>query len=153
MNIISLDIEVQSENGFPDVESAAEKLLCITIKDFNTKKFITWGVREYDNKRDDVEFIWCKDEQNLLLRFLQYWVENTPDVVTGWNVYLYDIPYLARRIDRVLSEKHKKSLSPWNLIQEKEIYIQGMNNLAYDISGFSCLDYLDLYKKFTYSNQ
>ena len=153
MNIISLDIEVQSENGFPDVESAAEKLLCITIKDFNTKKFITWGVREYDNKRDDVEFIWCKDEQNLLLRFLQYWVENTPDVVTGWNVYLYDIPYLARRIDRVLSEKHKKSLSPWNLIQEKEIYIQGRKNLAYDIAGVSCLDYLDLYRKFTYSNQ
>ena len=153
MNIISLDIEVQSENGFPDVESAAEKLLCITVKDFNTKKFITWGVREYDNKRDDVEFIWCKDEQNLLLRFLQYWVENTPDVVTGWNVYLYDIPYLARRIDRVLSEKHKKSLSPWNLIQEKEIYIQGRKNLAYDIAGVSCLDYLDLYRKFTYSNQ
>ena len=66
---------------------------------------------------------------------------------------MYDIPYLARRINRVLSEKHKKSLSPWNLIQEKEIYIQGRKNLAYDIAGVSCLDYLDLYRKFTYSNQ
>ena len=153
MNIISLDIEVQSENGFPDVESAAEKVLCITIKDFNTKQLITWGVREYDNKRDDVKFILCEDEHYLLLKFLQYWVENTPDVITGWNVYLYDIPYLARRIDRVLSEKHKKSLSPWNLIQEKEIYIQGRKNLAYDLAGVSCLDYLDLYRKFTYTNQ
>ena len=153
MNIISLDIEVQSENGFPDVESASEKLLCITVKDFNTKKFITWGVREYENKRDDVTYILCEDEHYLLLNFLQYWVENTPDVITGWNVYLYDIPYLARRINRVLSEKHKKSLSPWNLIQEKEIYIQGRKNLAYDIAGVSCLDYLDLYRKFTYSNQ
>ena len=153
MNIISLDIEVQSENGFPDVESAAEKVLCITVKDFNTKKLITWGVREYENKRDDVTFILCDDEQNLLLKFLHYWVQNTPDVITGWNVYLYDIPYLARRIDRVLSEKHKKSLSPWNLIQEKEIYIQGRKNIAYDLAGVSCLDYLDLYRKFTYTNQ
>ena len=41
--------------------------------------------------------------------------ENTPEVVTGWNIELYDIPYLARRLDRVLGEKLKKRLSPWGL--------------------------------------
>ena len=153
MNIMSLDIEVESENGFPNVEDVAEKVLCITIKDFNSKQLITWGVREYDNKRKDVNYICCDDERDLLLKFLDYWVQNTPDVITGWNVYLYDIPYLARRIDRILGEKYKKSLSPWNLIQEREIYIQGRKNLAYDLAGVSCLDYLDLYRKFTYTNQ
>ena len=153
MNIMSLDIEVESENGFPNVEDVAEKVLCITIKDFNSKQLITWGVREYDNKRDDVNYICCDNERDLLLKFLDYWVQNTPDVITGWNVYLYDIPYLARRIDRILGEKYKKSLSPWNLIQEREIYIQGRKNLAYDLAGVSCLDYLDLYRKFTYTNQ
>ena len=153
MNIMSLDIEVESENGFPNVEDVAEKVLCITVKDFNSKQLITWGVREYDNKRDDVNYICCDNERDLLLKFLDYWVQNTPDVITGWNVYLYDIPYLARRIDRILGEKYKKSLSPWNLIQEREIYIQGRKNLAYDLAGVSCLDYLDLYRKFTYTNQ
>ena len=153
MNIMSLDIEVQAENGFPDVENVAEKVLCITIKDFNSKQLITWGVYEYDNKRKDVKYICCDNEKDLLLKFLDYWVQNTPDVITGWNVYLYDIPYLARRIDRILGEKYKKSLSPWNLVQEREIYIQGRKNLAYNLAGVSCLDYLDLYRKFTYSNQ
>mgnify|MGYP003300270844 FL=1 len=153
MNIITLDIEVECENGFPDVESASESILCITIKDLNTKKLIVWGTREYDNSRDDVEFVYCYSEQDLLGKFLEYWVQNTPDIVTGWNVYLYDIPYICRRLERVLSEKHMRSLSPWNLINYREFTIHGRKNIAYDLGGVSCLDYLDLYKKFTYSNQ
>ncbi len=74
MNIISLDIEVECENGFPDVESASESILCITIKDMNTKKLIVWGTREYENSRDDVEFIYCHGERDLLDKFLNHWV-------------------------------------------------------------------------------
>ena len=153
MNIISLDIEVECENGFPDVESASESILCITIKDMNTKKLIVWGTREYENSRDDVEFIYCHGERDLLDKFLNHWVQNTPDVITGWNVYLYDIPYICRRLERVFTEKHMRSLSPWNLINYREFEIHGRKNIAYDLGGVSCLDYLDLYKKFTYSNQ
>ena len=153
MNIITLDIEVECENGFPDVESASESILCITIKNLNTKKLIVWGTREYENTRDDVEFIYCHGERDLLDKFINYWVQNTPDVVTGWNVYLYDIPYICRRIERVFTEKHMRSLSPWNLINYREFFIHGRKNIAYDLGGVSCLDYLDLYKKFTYTNQ
>ena len=153
MNIITLDIEVECENGFPDVESASESILCITIKDLNTKKLIVWGTREYENTRDDVEFIYCHGERDLLDKFINHWVQNTPDIVTGWNVYLYDIPYICRRIERVFTEKHMRSLSPWNLINYREFFIHGRKNIAYDLGGVSCLDYLDLYKKFTYTNQ
>jgi DNA polymerase elongation subunit (family B) len=79
--------------------------------------------------------------------------ENTPEVVTGWNSKLYDIPYLVRRIDRILGEKLMKRLSPWGLITEIETYITGRKHISYDIGGISQLDYLDLYKKFTYTNQ
>ena len=84
-----------------------------------------------------------------------YWVvgENTPDILTGWNVNLYDVPYIARRVCRVLGEKWMKGLSPWNRANEREVYVQGRKNYAYDISGVNILDYLDLYRKFTYSNQ
>ena len=153
MSLICLDIEVECENGFPDVESAAEEILCITVKDLNTKQLIVWGTREFENKRDDVKYIDCFDEKRLLHEFLTWWAQNTPDVVTGWNVYLYDIPYICRRIERVYSEKHMRSLSPWNLINYREFMNHGRKNIAYDLGGVSCLDYLDLYKKFTYTNQ
>ena len=153
MNIITLDIEVECENGFPDVESASESLLCLTIKNLNTKKLIVWGTREFENNREDVEFVYCHGEKDLLEKFLGYWIQNTPDIITGWNVYLYDIPYICRRIERVLTEKHMRSLSPWNLINYREFVVQGRKQIAYDLGGVSCLDYLDLYKKFTYSNQ
>ena len=47
----------------------------------------------------------------------------------------------------------ERALSPWNRANEREIYVQGRKNYAYDISGINILDYLDLYRKFTYSNQ
>ena len=151
MRIYTIDIEVECENGFPDVEAAAERMLCITIKDFATGKFITWGTREYYGNGTDYRLF--NNEQDMLGAFHKWWVENTPDIVTGWNCNLYDIPYICRRIESQLGEKFQKSLSPWNRVNMKEIYIQGRRNLSYDILGVSILDYLDLYRKFTYTNQ
>ena len=152
MKIYALDIEVQCENGFPNVEEAAEEMLSITIKDMVTKKYISWATREFEAP-DGVEarIFWTENE--LLENFLKWWTENTPDILTGWNVNLYDIPYIARRVNRVLGEKWMKSLSPWNRANEREVYVQGRKNYAYDLSGINILDYLDLYRKFTYSNQ
>ena len=48
MKIFALDIEVQCENGFPDVEAAAEEMLSITIKDMVSKEFFVWAVREFE---------------------------------------------------------------------------------------------------------
>ena len=153
MHIVSLDIEVACENGFPNVEAAAEEMLCITIKDINTKQIIVWGVREYENTRPDVEYRVFWTEQEMLSNFLDWWVQNTPDVVTGWNVTLYDIPYIMRRLEKVLSTKHMKSISPWTVATNKEVIIKGRAHIIYEIAGLSVLDYLDLYKKFTYTNR
>ena len=152
MKIYALDIEVQCENGFPNVEEAAEEMLSITIKDMVTKKYYSWTTREFDAP-DGLELNVSWTEQEMLTNFLKWWAENTPDILTGWNVNLYDMPYIARRINRVLGEKWMKSLSPWNRANEREVYVQGRKNYAYDISGINILDYLDLYRKFTYSNQ
>jgi len=153
MKIISLDIEVACENGFPNVQEASEEMLCITVKDINTKEIIVWGTREYENTRSDVEYRVFWTEQQMLQNFLDWWVQDTPDVVTGWNVYLYDIPYIMRRLDKVLSTKHMKSFSPWTVVTNREVVIMGRTHIIYEIAGLSVLDYLDLYKKFTYTNQ
>ena len=153
LKIYTLDIETTSENGFPNVRETAEEILCLSIKDFKSKKLIVWGTREYTNTRDDVEYRVFWSEEEMLKDFLAWWAENTPDILTGWNVKLFDVPYICRRVERVLSSKHMKSLSPWNKVFEKEVEIKGRQNLYYDIIGVSVLDYLDLYQKFTYTNQ
>jgi len=155
IKITTLDIEVKSENGFPDVESAAEEILLITIQDYTTKQIRTWGLGQFNNKQDNVIYKGFRTEYELLTDFINWWMieENTPEVITGWNSKLYDIPYMCRRIERVLGEKLMKRMSPWGLVTEDEIYIAGRRNISYDIGGVSQLDYLDLYKKFTYKAQ
>ena len=152
MKIFALDIEVQCENGFPDVEVAAEEMLSITIKDMVTKEYFVWATREF-NVPEGVKAFICDTERDMLRSYIGWWAQNTPDILTGWNVNLYDVPYIARRVNRVLGEKWMKSLSPWNRANEREVYVQGRKNYAYDVSGINILDYLDLYRKFTYSNQ
>jgi len=153
LNIMSLDIETTSENGFPSVEEAREEILCITVKDFTSKKIITWGCGEFRNSRDDVHYVYCQNERELLLKFLEYWVQKTPDVITGWNVKFFDMPFICRRIDRMLSIKHMRSMSPWNSVRERKLFVKGQEKIYYDIIGVATLDYYDLYQKFTYTNQ
>ena len=155
IKLTTLDIEVKSENGFPDVESAAEEILLISIQDYNTKQIRTWGQGPFNNKQENVIYKSFDSEYELLNAFINWWMieSNTPEVITGWNIELYDIPYLSRRLERVLGEKLMKRLSPWGLVTEDEIYIAGRKNIAYDIGGVTQLDYLNLYKKFTYKAQ
>jgi DNA polymerase elongation subunit (family B) len=155
IKVATLDIEVASENGFPDVESVAEEVLLITIQDYTTKQIHTWGLGPFQNKQQNVIYKYFTNERDLLNAFINWWMieENTPEVVTGWNSKLYDIPYLVRRIERVLGEKLMKRMSPWGLVTEDETYLSGRRHVCYDIGGISQLDYLDLYKKFTYKNQ
>ena len=155
IKLVTLDIEVKSEQGFPDVESCAEEILLISIQDYTTKQIITWGQGPFKNKQKNVLYKSFRTEYELLNDFINWWMieTNTPEVITGWNSKLYDIPYLCRRIDRILGEKLKKRMSPWGLVTEDETYIAGRRYISYDIGGVSQLDYLDLYKKFTYKAQ
>ena len=153
IKLITIDIEVASENGFPDVASCQEELLTISIQDYSTKNIITWGVKPFLNNNPHVEYVRCASEYDLLDKFIFYWENNCPEVVTGWNCDLYDIPYLYRRIRSVLGEKVAKQFSPWGIVTESETTISGRTHIKYDIAGITVLDYLELYKKFTYTNQ
>ena len=153
IKLFTIDIEVASENGFPDVENAAEEVLLITIQDYTTKEIITWGQGPFKLNKGNVYYKRFNNEYDLLNDFINWWMENTPEVITGWNSKLYDIPYIVRRLDRVLGEKLMKRLSPWGLVTEQEIFVSGRKQISYDVGGISQLDYLDLYKKFTYTNQ
>ena len=151
--VVTIDIEVACENGFPNPEEAIEPLLSITIKNHQNKQILVWGTGEYKNTRDDVTYIKCDSEKMLIQEFLTFWEKNQPDVVTGWNTEFFDIPYLCNRIKNLYDAKEINRLSPWGNVSDRLVYKMGRKQQVYDILGVSHLDFYDLYRKFTYTNR
>ena len=153
IRIFTIDIETGAENGFPDIESADQEILCISVKDSVMGRIIVFGARPFSNTDPNVQYMHFETETGLLRGFLHWWSANYPDIITGWNVQLFDMPYIFRRVERILGEKETRLISPWGTTLCREIFIKGRKQIAYDISGIATLDYLELYRKFTYTNQ
>ena len=153
IKLVTIDIEVAAESGFPNVFECAEELLAITLQDYTTKQIICFASRPFNNTRKDVKYVQCRDEYNLIERFLEYWQVETPEVVTGWNCELYDIPYIVGRIERLLGMKVVRKLSPWGYVRKKDLFVQGRKQISCEMAGIAVIDYLDLYRKFTYKAQ
>jgi len=151
INIGLIDIEVESDSGFPNIEKADKAITAISIK--VKDKIFTLGCGEFISDDLTVKYIKCRDEKALLENFIDTWRFLNLDVISGWNVEFFDIPYLVNRIYRVLGEERGKMLSPWNMIHEGKVKVNGKDQQTYNIRGICILDYLQLYKKYTYSNQ
>jgi DNA polymerase elongation subunit (family B) len=151
--VVTIDIEVACENGFPSPEKAEEPLLSITVKNHQNKKFVVWGVGKFENTRDDVTYVECESELHLIQEFLVFWEKHQPDIITGWNTEFFDIPYLCNRISKLCGEDEIKRLSPWRNVMSREVFQMGRKHQVYEIQGIAHLDYFDLYRKFTYTNQ
>ena len=147
INIAVIDIEVGSENGFPDPYKANEPITAIAVKTLDGDMKV-YGCGSFNNNRDDVTYIKCRDEYDLCKRFLEDWKYNTPDIITGWNTRFFDIPYLVNRFVKILGEDEMKYLSPWGIVQERKSNIKGRELISYEIYGISSLDYIELYKWF-----
>ena len=157
ISIYSIDIETRAENGFPQVDNPIEEVLLITLQNNYTKQIKTWGLGSYTptshTNKLDVDYVQCSNERDLLRKFLDWWTVNCPDVITGWNIQTFDIPYLVARVERIFGDEDKKRFSPFNLVSKRTINMMGREVIAYEAQGLAQLDYLDLYKKFTYTAQ
>jgi DNA polymerase elongation subunit (family B) len=164
LNIQTIDIETSAEHGFPDVQNPIEEVLLITVKNLITRQIITFGCGDFDDKCEEVEslraqgnkflYVKCDNERDLLETFVRFYSENYPDIITGWNCDLFDIAYLISRVERLFCSEDdttmKKKFSPWGLVRRKNVTIMGREHVSYDITGVAIIDYIDLYKKFTY---
>lgn len=152
--VISCDIETKCENGFPDPHEAPEEILLINVHDKTTKKSIVFGSRDYNkSEEDEFEYIKFKDEVSLLKGFVLWWESDYPDILTGWNVEGFDVPYLINRMNKMLGEEWTNRLSPWKVITNRHITLMGKSRPVWDILGINILDYADLMKKYTYSQR
>lgn len=153
IKIFTIDIETATESGFPNLETANEELLLITIQDNFTKQITTFGRYPATIEQENVDYIMISNEAEMLRQFIKWWRGNFPDVITGWNSEFFDITYLVRRIQTVLGSSEGHKLSPWNIIKENQVHVRGGVQTCFDLNGISSLDYLDLYKKYTYTAQ
>ena len=153
IKIFTLDIETECEGGFPDPDTAKEKVICITIKNHSNKQIITWGTGDFISKKTNVTYIKCQNEKHLLMEFLKFWCKNHPDILTGWNVKFFDLPYLMNRMRFMFDNDTINKMSPWNYVNADRIQLGQKNQQYWNILGVSILDYFDLYKKFTYVRQ
>lgn len=167
LNIQTIDIETSSEHGFPDVHNPIEEVLLITVKNLISRQIITFGCGDFDDKCEEIEnlrnkgnkflYVNCDDERDLIETFLRWYSENYPDIITGWNCDLFDISYLISRVERLFctddDTSMKKKFSPWGLVSRKTVTIMGREHVSYDIKGVAIIDYIDLYKKFTYTRR
>jgi len=156
INVTSIDIEVQSDEGFPKPDEAKFEVISIAMKNNQEDKYYVYGLNDYDVDKsimqdNEVVYRKCKDEYHLLMCFVERWALNYPDVVTGWNVKFFDMTYLVNRITKVCGEKVARRLSPWNYNHPRKTRIMNNEHHWWDIYGVSILDYLDLFKKFGYS--
>ena len=149
--VVNFDIEVASGDGFPSPDEASQEVTAITASYKGV--YYTFGCQEYTVKREDNKYILCHDEKHLLHRFLQFWQSADPDIITGWNVRFFDIPYLVNRMRKLLGEKQTKNFSPAGLIKEHIQTIFNREQTEYELCGITTLDYLEVYKTFTYSQQ
>ena len=153
INVITIDIETDSSDGFPDIEKADKEIAAITLSRKNEK--VVFGMKEFVTKDENIHYIKCKDEWHLLQNFLKIWQSGRymPDILTGWNIEFFDMPYLVNRIKGILGDHEAKKLSPWGILEERTIEIRGRENKTYVPAGITILDYLHLYRKFSFKNQ
>lgn len=158
INITTIDIEVASNEGFPEPEEAKYPIISIAIKNNIDNTYYVWGLGDYDVSKsimtdNRVVYDKCRDEHELLIKFIAHWgsPSRMPDVVTGWNIRNFDIPYIINRASRIVHEDTIRKLSPWGRVEEKQVTMQKKQVQMYDIIGIAQLDWMDLFKKFGYT--
>ena len=151
VKIGTIDIECAADEGFPDIQKADKEVTAITIR-YRGKSFV-FGCGEFRTNDPSINYIKCKNEHELMLQFLNCWQALDLDIVTGWNIEFFDIPYLVNRIKFLFDEKQAKRLSPWHILDEKMVEFKGKQNQSYSPAGVTVLDYYQLYRKFTFGNQ
>lgn len=147
----TIDIECAADEGFPNIQKADKEITAITVR--SRGRSYVFGCGDFFTADPNIYYVKCADEYELLQKFLQAWEALALDVVTGWNIEFFDIPYLVNRIVNLFGMQQARRLSPWRNINERIVEFKGKENQSYEMSGIATLDYYQLYRKFMFGNQ
>ena len=153
ISVVTIDIEVSSEGGFPNIETADREITAITLRKHD--RYVVLGMKDFVPPSDNIHYVKCDNEVMLLQKLIKIWntEEFLPDVLTGWNIEMFDMPYLVNRIKHILGDSMARKLSPWEKLDQREVEIFGKNHTIHTPVGINVLDYLQLYRKFSFTMQ
>lgn len=138
-----------TKTSFPSVENPEHPINLITCFDSFTKKYTTFGIKILEKEIENVDYVYCRSEKELFHRLVEYLEEDYPDVLSGFNSDNYDIPYIVRRAEKILGEDFVKRFSPVGNVYSRTFMGKfGKELMRYYFDGVSCLDYLEIYKRF-----
>lgn len=138
--------------GFPEAKDANYEVLTISAKVFGSDKKVTFGLKDYTVKDKNQIYTKCENERDLLTKFIHFFRLVDPDIITGWNIEWFDIPYIINRTKKLLGEEIANKLSPFHASTKKCLSQYGdkedADKVSYRILGVTALDYIDIYKKY-----
>ena len=144
------DIEVEVTEGFPNIQKAENTITSIGFNDPLLDEYFCYVLdpkSKLTNNKSEDTIVSFKDEYDLLNAFFKKYMEIQPTILTGWNVEFFDVPYLYNRAQQIVGKNVADLLSPIG-----QVHWSDFQN-RYKIAGVSILDYLTLYKKFTFSQR
>ena len=91
-------------------------------------------------------------EAEMLSMFLD--LIDDADVLSGWNSEGYDIPYTVNRIIRTLSKDDTRKFCLWGQFPKQRTFERfGAEAITFDLVGRVHMDYMQLYRKYTYEER
>jgi len=149
LKVLYIDIETRiDDQGFLDGwDAGCERGGILLVSCFNNidGKTTVFGIKPFNHTtipiESKVDYIYCSDERILIRDFLKYLKKQDPEIITGWNVSDYDVPYIINRMVYLFGDKslwHFGHANAW------------IKNIArkFIINGIAVVDYMILYKKF-----
>jgi len=159
LNKCFFDIEVDfsSSKGYADPSNPFSMINSVTLWCSWLNDLITLTIRPKTVSRQDAEAICNKfsntmlfnTEEDLLNNFLV--IIQDADILSGWNSEGYDIPYTVNRVARILGKQRMRDFCLWNQYPRKREYEKfGREQETFDLLGRVHLDYMELYRRYTY---
>jgi len=149
LKVFFIDIETYSPNAFPDINNPQDPINVITVYDTITDRYTVWGTKPFTKTNEKTDYVYCKTEHELFTKFLNFFSSDYPDILSGWNSEFFDIPYIVNRMTKILGEDEVRRLSPIGAIRARTFMGKfGREQTRWHIEGISCVDYLEIYKRF-----
>lgn len=163
---IDIEVDYKSTLGFSSPENPYAPINAVTIYQSWTKRYLTYAVppKDWDGVLPTAEqqkqlgfsftmdLVICKDEKELL----SYLVRDIQDadIISGWNSEFFDLPYIIKRLERISPKLTQKlCFTGCRPPKEKTVERFGAEQIVYVLNGRTHLDYLDLFKKFTFEGR
>jgi len=155
-----IEVDFDPEKGYSSPNDPFNPITAISVyMDWMDKlvtlvlppKKISWAEAEATVAKFEDTYLFEREE-DMLGTFLDL-IEDA-DILSGWNSEGYDIPYCVNRVTRVLSKDDTRRFCLWDQLPKKRTFERfGAENITFDIVGRVHMDYMQLYRKYTYEER